>query len=1021
MKKPFFYLFVCALAAVFPLQAQNEAPELQVTVVQEGSLRATGDVPTYTLWGNNAKLTLNISGSNLLPSQVITIQVPGEFSTTHTELLYNAQNVQVVIQLKATKPYSEGDVYVTAGPFVTQYHVIGYASALPQKDLSVNPVYSGGDDEEIEYVLSDAEGFNPTAKGYTIEISAKTPLPISTVQPFGITFDGVGVQSTIAYDNDGNLPIRIDNSDLGWLSKSFLYYPDEEYHTYRYAVASDKRVHIYRDGLLVGLVRGQDLGKQVDFQDGSTDDYVENLLVNGDFEGESELAKDQGDSNGKVLGSLEGWAIGANDVWNSRQYIVKQEIPQITGENNHVFEVTRYRWNDGWGAAQYSQIIDVVPGETYIFSALAKGGYNAREAAYVGSLRMEEIVQGEADGINPKQVTVTSDNWAEYSLEYTTSKTATQVRVTIYLERGSNSGGAPEMYVDNAKLTGYGVAYQQKVGFKSRVADIQYFNYDATGAYAPLETGIGLSAKSFTLNGTGATATLTVTPRHLTQDVKLAASPGFTIDKTEISASAGATTVTITNISSLPEKKGTITLESALFNETVDLIGIGTPLETKDLSVNPVYSGGDDEEIEYVLSDAEGFNPTAKGYTIEISAKTPLPISTVQPFGITFDGVGVQSTIAYDNDGNLPIRIDNSDLGWLSKSFLYYPDEEYHTYRYTVTPDKLVRIYRDNNEVAILRTQDFGKQVDFQDGSTDDYVENLLVNGDFEGESELAKEQGDSNGKVLGSLEGWAIGANDVWNARQYIVKQEIPQITGENNHVFETTRYRWDDGWGAAQYSQIIDVVPGETYIFSALAKGGYNAREAAYVGSLRMEEIVQGEADGINPKQVTVTSDNWAEYSLEYTTSKTATQVRVTIYLERGSNSGGAPEMYVDNAKLTGYGVAYQQKVGFKSFAADIQYFNYANGAYAPLETGIIIPPPAVSGIKNVSGDKAVTAAIRSGVLYLNNVAASSVVSLYSASGSLVKRVNYDEKGIALPQKGFYVAVVKNGSGTKTVKVVY
>ncbi|GAB6012524.1 carbohydrate binding domain-containing protein [Viscerimonas tarda] len=1004
MKKRIFYLFVFALAAVFSLQAQENAPELRVTASPGETLRAAGDAPsTYTLRGNDAKLTLTITGSNLQPYHVIKIQAPGGFTTTHTELPYNAKDVKVVIQLKATKPQSEGDVIITAGPFTTTYHVIGYASPLPQKDLSANPVYPGGDDEE--FFISDGEGFNPTAKGYTVEISAKTPLSISYIQPFGITFDGASMQSTVQQDVNGHLPIRMDNGTMEWLSKSFDYYPDEEYHTYRYAVAPDQRVHIYRDGLPVGLVRGQDLGKQPDFQDGPTGEYVENLLVNGDFEGEYEAGGEN------ILNTFEGWAIGANDLWNSRQFIEKEQPNPTFSANNHVLKIERYYWAEGWGAAEYSQIADVVPGETYTFSALAKGGYSSHVGDWQASLRIEEISGN--DATNKKLIKITSDNWEEYSMDYTTTATATQVRATLYLERGDTWGNGATAYFDDVKLTGPGVAYQQKVGFKSLAADIAYFNYDATGAYAPLETGVGLSAKSVILNGTGATATLTVTPQNLVQPVKLAVSPGFTISKTEIPASAGATAVTITNISSLASKSGTITLQSGLFETSVDLTGIGTPLPQKDLSSNPIYPGGDDEE--FFISDGEGFAPTDKGYTIEISAATPLQISYLKPFGITFDGLGMQSTIEQDVNGDIPVRIDNGTMAWLSRTFNYFGDEEYHTYRYAVAPDQRVHIYRDGLPVGLVRGQDLGKQPDFQDGPTGEYVENLLVNGDFEGEYEAGGEN------ILNTFEGWAIGANDLWNSRQFIEKEQPNPTFSANNHVLKIERYYWAEGWGAAEYSQIADVVPGETYTFSALAKGGYSSHVGDWQASLRIEEISGN--DATNKKLIKITSDNWEEYSMDYTTTATATQVRATLYLERGDTWGNGATAYFDNVKLTGPGVAYQQKVGFKSLAADIAYFNYdATGAYAPLGVGIIIPEPEVTGIKNVSANAAITASVRNGLLYLNNVPASSAVSLYNASGTLVKKVSdYDNKGIALPQRGFYIAVIKNGAGTKTVKAAY
>src|SRR5690606_10209967 len=114
--------------------------------------------------------------------------------------------------------------------------------------------------------------------------------------------------------------------------------------------------------------------------------------------------------------------------------IDKQEIAGVSDFTNHTLRVQRYAWNNGWGAAEYGQIVDVVPGETYTFSALAKGGYSEGLSQYLGSLRIQEVKGTQL--LNEKMVEVNSDTWQEYSMDYTTSATAKQVRVVLYLERG---------------------------------------------------------------------------------------------------------------------------------------------------------------------------------------------------------------------------------------------------------------------------------------------------------------------------------------------------------------------------------------------------------------------------------------------------------------------------------------------------------------------------------------------------------------------------------------------------------
>jgi hypothetical protein len=1015
MKKHLFTVILLTILAIFPAKANK--PELSVQVGHNLELRAAetlADETVYVIRGNDDSLSFFVTASGLSPQQVITIKVPGEFIANQTELPYNANHEEVVVKLRATKPVSEGDIYICVGTLVQSYHVVGYASSLPEKDLSINPVYSNGDD--AAFSISDAEGFIPSEKGFTLEVSAKLPAAISYINPFAITTQGVGFQSSINRDafllrnstvNNKTLVDKTAQSQGG----SGIFYPDDEYHVYRFAVAADNRVHIYRDGLLVDYMRTGDFGLQPSFQDGPGD-MEENLLVNGDFEGEYEYITE--DPESQILGALEGWNIATESRWNSEQFIVKEVINQELGLTNHVLKVNRYMWSNGYNAAEYGQIVDVVPGQTYTFSALAKGGYSSRVGSYLGSLRIQEVKGVQL--INEKTVDITSDDWQEYSLDYTPSASATQIRALIYLERGDTWSETAAMYIDNAKLTGQRAAYQQQIGFNSRIAEIEYFNFDATGAYAPLKKEIALSVNKIAINGTNNIAILTVTPKNINKSISLRATSGFSVSPEEIPAGSGATEVTVTYKSSLEKTSGKLILRSDMLYAYADLTGTGTPLPEKDLSVNPVYSNGDDAA--FSISDAEGFTPGDKGYTIEVSAKPLAAISYINPFAITNEGVGFQGFIQRE-----AIGVSNSTLGWnrlfinpLSLNNKFYPDDEFHTLRYSVTPDKRIFVYRDGNLLDIVHTHDFGLQPSFQDGAGD-YEENLLVNGDFEGEYSYIADDPDS--KILATLEGWHIAVDSRWNSEQYIETQEIGKEYDFNNHVLKVNRFAWENGWNAAEYGQIIGVVPGQTYTFSALAKGGYSSRVGGYLGSLRVQEVKGVQL--INEKTVDITSDDWQEYSLDYTPSASATQIRALIYLERGDTWSESADMYIDNAKLSGQRAAYQQQIGFNSRIAEIKYFNFdATGAYAPPFSGFTVEPPV--GINNISDNKEITASVRSGVLYLSNVPSSSVVSIYNASGSLVGKTGvYSGAGIRLPQKGFYVAIVKADGRIRSLKVVY
>jgi hypothetical protein len=157
-----------------------------------------------------------------------------------------------------------------------------------------------------------------------------------------------------------------------------------------------------------------------------------------------------------------------------------------------------------------------------------------------------------------------------------------------------------------------------------------------------------------------------------------------------------------------------------------------------------------------------------------------------------------------------------------------------------------------------------------------------------------------------------------------------------------------------------------------------------------------------------------------MDYTVSAQSHQIRVYLYQEHADNWGNSPStMHFDDAKLTGAKPATLQKIGFLARSMEIEYFNYdITGAYAPV-FGLGTEP---TGIKNpIGNDAPITASVKSGLLYLNNAPASSEVAIYNASGSLVKKVKNYTGGIALPQKGFYVAVIKYGTETKSVKVFY
>jgi beta-galactosidase/beta-glucuronidase len=78
-------------------------------------------------------------------------------------------------------------------------------------------------------------------------------------------------------------------------------------------------------------------------------------------------------------------------------------------------------------------------------------------------------------------------------------------------------------------------------------------------------------------------------------------------------------------------------------------------------------------------------------------------------------------------------------------------------------------------------------------------------------------------------------------------------------------------------------------------------------------------------------------------------------------------------------------------------------------------------LSATGQVSANSAITASIKSGLLFLNNVPAFSEILIYNTGGTLIEYMkNYAGDGIFLPQKGFYIANIRNGNKTESLKAV-
>ena len=157
-----------------------------------------------------------------------------------------------------------------------------------------------------------------------------------------------------------------------------------------------------------------------------------------------------------------------------------------------------------------------------------------------------------------------------------------------------------------------------QMGFENIGADVEYFNFDATGAYAPLFAILETSEDELTINGTNATKAFTVKAENLTTDITLSATAGFEVSPATLPKDTKDATVTVKSLSTKNNVTGSIILRSADVRKKVKLVAHGDALPQKDLSQNPIYKGKTDDDSRSF--DASSL--TDNGYTIEVRAKT---------------------------------------------------------------------------------------------------------------------------------------------------------------------------------------------------------------------------------------------------------------------------------------------------------------------------------------------------------------------------------------------------------------
>ncbi len=940
--------------------------------------------------GTDAYATFTVDGSNLIAD----INISATHGLTVWPQTVKAGDGPVGIRVtnKTTLADASGQVILRSADVRKYIHVTTHGTPLAQKDLSANPVYEGGADTEKTF-----DGFTPSDGGYTIEFKVRTNQAGMEFMPFAVTSDAVGFKGFVNASQIGLFNSETQHSLSNPANGGTFYNTDGLYHTYRYAVTGDKRVIVYRDGQHIATLRTQDFALPAEWFD-QAGPAQRNLLVNGDFEGEWDFS-----SSRNITNYIEGFQVSPWDQYNSYQNIVSEERSNEVDRDNHVIEIHRYKWNDGWAAAEISQVVDVAPGEVYSFSALAKGGIKSN-GTQLGSLRLQDLQNSD----NNITIPVTSDSYQTYATDFETRANTRQMRVTLYLERDKWGASISGLSVDDVKLTGVSRKVEPMIGFNNEFADLAYFTFDATGAYAPLTSEITTSCSELAIAGTGSSKTFTVSSQNLLTDISLTATHGFSVSPSVIKAGESDVEVTVTNLTTLRHATGRVILRSADVRKYVALSSTGTELAQKDLSSNPVYVGGGGDDMTF-----DGFHPGADGYTVEFKVKADQASQRFYPFAVSASGVGFKGYVGYNSLGLYNSSWEKGLSNPSNGGTFYNTDGLYHTYRYSVTCDKRVIVYRDGILIDTLRLADLALPSDFstENGAV---VDNLLKNPGFEGEHDFS-----SSRNITTHIEGWDVSPWDQYNSYQNIVSEERSNEVDRDNHVIEIHRYKWNDGWAAAEISQVVDVAPGEVYSFSALAKGGIKSN-GTQLGSLRLQDLQNSD----NNITIPVTSDSYQTYATDFETRANTRQMRVTLYLERDKWGASISGLSVDDVKLTGVSRKVEPMIGFNNEFADLAYFTFdATGAYAPLITDITASDVSrPTDIGNTTQQAAPVCEVRDGILTVWGFEHSDV-ALYDLGGRQLaqKRNASNQASFPLKSHGVYICTIQEDRDRYVLKISY
>jgi hypothetical protein len=935
--------------------------------------------------GTGKSELLRITGHDLVPGEKIYLSCPGNFSLSKTELEPDVKAGNVVVKMLSTLKRCDGYITLRSGRTVKRVHVIGKGTTLPERELSGSPVYTGNADT---WSISQADGFNPE-DGYTVEFKVSNQLLNSRFEWFGATANNGGINPV----HDGSsISVRNGSST----SKVLTVDDVDNYTTYRYAVASDGRVFVYRDRAPIDTLYVHDYAMPVGYA-GASGSYSENLLHNSGFDEASTTYIMDDDPDREVFTDyIEGWTItDPHNGWNTRSHIVTERINDEYGDFNQVMALERYRWESGYESVT-TQTVPIVPNTEYVLTAMAKGGISKSGSTPLAYIRLEETQNTDLG----TTVKVETNDYRQYTIKYTPSNDCEQLRVVLGFKTAGKGTETSMAKFDNVRLEGYARQLTPKLGFEKANTNMAYFTYDLTGAYAPIlpNISIGSDDEEITFDHTLAERKLKVsTSNVLGNEVKLTATGNFVVEPSVIPANSGDVDVTVTFVG-LKDSEGALRITADAMTAEYHLSGTASELEQRDLSTG---SATLDSNGNLELTSANGFNPGLAGYTVELKGELERDMGgSFEISAVNSNEVGFTVSIseefmatAYDRG---TIRFiggeDNTNIG-------------NNTYRLTVAPDNSMLVFKNSELIETLNLKDYPINSKFIRSGESVQSDNLLRNPGFSGNYEYTQYD---EAYMLSSLEGWTLSGIDEWNARAYLNADS----DNPGNNILSIERYEWNAGWADGIATQVVNVVPGETYTFSALLRGGAGSGyNLAYMG---YEEVGTGVSKSMN---VSSSSNDFAQKSMTFKASQNCNQVRLMFWVKAsGEKPGPKCKFYIKDVALDGAKPVYNTALYLHSDGDfKINYFNYdLTGAYVPV---------GFSDLDDVELPEAkLEAATLGGNLYLNGVAQGATVRVYNTSGMLITQIsNYcNNTAIALPQTGIYIVAVADNSGVQTLKVL-